>query len=57
MIEHPGSRHYDEYSAKTHSLLADDGIMLTHTIGRAAPPGPTDKWSRTYIFPATTCPL
>ena len=56
MIEHLGSRHYDEYFAKTHSLLADDGIMLTHTIGRAAPPGPTDKWSRTYIFPGHYLP-
>jgi cyclopropane-fatty-acyl-phospholipid synthase len=56
MIEHLGSRHYDEYFAKTHSLLADDGIMLTHTIGRTGPPGTTDKWTRKYIFPGGYIP-
>jgi cyclopropane-fatty-acyl-phospholipid synthase len=56
MFEHVGQRHFDEYFAKTHSLLADDGIMLTHTIGRKGPPGGTDKWSRTYIFPGHYLP-
>jgi cyclopropane-fatty-acyl-phospholipid synthase len=56
MIEHLGHPHYDEYFAKTHSLLADDGIMLTHTIGVAGAPRATDKWSRTYIFPGHYLP-
>ena len=51
MIEHVGARHYGEYFAKTFDLLADDGIMLTHTIGRTDGPNTTDKWTRKYIFP------
>ena len=46
MIEHVGAPHFGEYFAKTNELLADDGIMLTHTIGRTGPPGTTDKWTR-----------
>jgi cyclopropane-fatty-acyl-phospholipid synthase len=56
MIEHVGAPHYREYFAKTSDLLADDGIMLTHTIGRAEPPGKTDKWTRKYIFPGGYVP-
>ena len=56
MIEHLGKGHYDEYFAKGFSLLADDGVMLTHTIGRAGSPGPTDKWARKYIFPGHYLP-
>ena len=56
MIEHLGKGHYDEYFAKAYSLLADDGVMLTHTIGRVGPPGPTDKWARKYIFPGHYLP-
>jgi cyclopropane-fatty-acyl-phospholipid synthase len=51
MIEHVGGPHLPEYFAKTRELLADDGIMLTHTIGRTGRPGTTDKWTRKYIFP------
>ncbi|MBW8754459.1 MAG: class I SAM-dependent methyltransferase [Sphingomonadales bacterium] len=56
MFEHVGARHYDEYFAKTRELLADDGIMLTHTIGRKGAPGPDDPWSRKYIFPGHHLP-
>jgi cyclopropane-fatty-acyl-phospholipid synthase len=56
MIEHVGSAHFREYFAKTNDLLADDGIMLTHTIGRARGPGTTDKWTRKYIFPGGYIP-
>jgi cyclopropane-fatty-acyl-phospholipid synthase len=56
MIEHVGAPHFGEYFAKTHELLADDGIMLTHTIGRSEPPGSTDKWTRKYIFPGGYIP-
>ena len=56
MIEHLGKGHYGEYFSKCFSLLADDGVMLTHTIGRAGPPGPTDAWARKYIFPGHYLP-
>ncbi len=56
MIEHLGKGHYGEYFSKCFSLLADDGVMLTHTIGRVGPPGPTDAWARKYIFPGHYLP-
>ena len=56
MIEHIGAPHFSEYFAKTNDLLADDGIMLTHTIGRTGGPGTTDKWTRKYIFPGGYIP-
>lgn len=56
MIEHVGAAHFGEYFAKTHALLAEDGVMLTHTIGRTGPPGTTDKWTRKYIFPGGYIP-
>ncbi len=57
MFEHVGRKNFDEYFAKTNDLLAEDGVMLTHTIGRkGAPPGVSDKWSRTYIFPGHYLP-
>ena len=56
MIEHVGAPHLPEYFAKTRELLADDGIMLTHTIGRTGRPGTTDKWTRKYIFPGGYIP-
>ncbi len=56
MIEHVGAPHLGEYFAKTNSLLADDGIMLTHTIGRTRGPGVTDAWTRKYIFPGGYIP-
>ncbi len=56
MIEHVGAPHLGEYFARTFDLLADDGIMLTHTIGRTNGPGITDKWTRKYIFPGGYIP-
>ena len=56
MIEHIGAPHFREYFAKTGNLLADDGIMLTHTIGRVDGPGTTDKWTRKYVFPGGYIP-
>ncbi|MEO7247811.1 MAG: cyclopropane-fatty-acyl-phospholipid synthase family protein [Novosphingobium sp.] len=56
MIEHLGLPHYGEYFGKTFDLLADNGVMLTHTIGRSGAQGATDKWARTYIFPGHHLP-
>src|SRR3954471_4568696 len=38
MFEHVGARYYDAYFAKARELLADDGVMLLHTIGRTDGP-------------------
>ena len=56
MVEHVGKPHLQEYFTKTNALLNDDGVMLTHTIGRAHGPGVTDKWTRKYIFPGGFIP-
>jgi cyclopropane-fatty-acyl-phospholipid synthase len=57
MVEHVGKPHLGEYFAKTFDLLAEDGAMLTHSIGRGrGGPGVTDKWTRTYIFPGGYIP-
>lgn len=56
MIEHVGAPNFGEYFARTRELLADDGVMLTHTIGRQGPPGTTDAWTRKYIFPGGYIP-
>ena len=51
MFEHVGPRHYRTFFAKCRALLADDGVMLLHTIGRMGQPGTTDAWTTKYIFP------
>ncbi|MGH6792571.1 MAG: class I SAM-dependent methyltransferase, partial [Methyloceanibacter sp.] len=56
MFEHVGAAHYRTFFQKARSLLADDGVMLLHTIGRASPPGTTNPWLRKYIFPGGYTP-
>jgi cyclopropane-fatty-acyl-phospholipid synthase len=56
MFEHVGLANYDEYFSKCWDLLAEDGVMLTHTIGRLKGSGGTDKWNRKYIFPGHYLP-
>ena len=51
MFEHVGSPQYDAFFGKCRALLADDGVMLLHTIGRLGKPGVTDAFTRKYIFP------
>ena len=51
MFEHVGPPHYRTFFAKCRDLLADDGVMLLHTIGRMGKPGTTDAFTRKYIFP------
>jgi cyclopropane-fatty-acyl-phospholipid synthase len=56
MFEHVGAAHYVEFFSKVKDLLADDGIMLLHSIGRMEPPGGTNTWLRKYIFPGGYTP-
>lgn len=51
MFEHVGPRHYRDFFFKVRSLLAIDGVMLLHTIGRLGTPGTTDPFTAKYIFP------
>ena len=51
MFEHVGVPQYPEYFLKCRELLAEDGVMLLHTIGRLGVPGKTDAFTLKYIFP------
>jgi cyclopropane-fatty-acyl-phospholipid synthase len=56
MFEHVGVTYYDEFFGKVRELLAEDGVMLLHSIGRMQPPGTTGAWLRKYIFPGGYAP-
>jgi cyclopropane-fatty-acyl-phospholipid synthase len=56
MFEHVGVHHYGEFFAKVNALLADDGVMLLHSIGKMSPPGTASPWLRKYIFPGAYSP-
>ena len=56
MFEHVGVGFYDAYFAKCAEVLADDGVMLLHSIGRSEGPGVTNPWVNKYIFPGGYIP-
>jgi cyclopropane-fatty-acyl-phospholipid synthase len=56
MFEHVGVNFYDVFFRKCAKLLADDGVMLLHSIGRAEGPGYTNPFIRKYIFPGGYIP-
>lgn len=56
MFEHVGINHYRTFFDKCSSLLADDGVMLLHTIGRTTGPSVTNAFIRKYIFPGGYIP-
>jgi len=56
MFEHVGAAHYGEFYAKCHDLLADDGVMLLHTIGKYGKPSTPDPFTDKWIFPGYHLP-
>jgi cyclopropane-fatty-acyl-phospholipid synthase len=56
MFEHVGVIHYPAFFQKMREILADDGVALLHSIGRADGPGYTNAWLRKYIFPGGYSP-
>jgi len=56
MFEHVGVPQYPTFFNKMKTLLADDGVALLHSIGRADGPGSTNPWIRKYIFPGGYSP-
>ena len=56
MFEHVGPANFRTFFAKCRALLADDGVMLLHTIGRMGERRPTDAWTTKYIFPGGYVP-
>jgi cyclopropane-fatty-acyl-phospholipid synthase len=56
MFEHVGLRDYAAFFEQASRLLADDGVMLLHTIGKTTVPGPVNPWIAKYIFPGGRLP-
>jgi cyclopropane-fatty-acyl-phospholipid synthase len=56
MFEHVGVGYYGAYFDKAAELLADDGVMLLHSIGRMDGPGACNPWIEKYIFPGGYSP-
>ena len=56
MFEHVGVVHYPAFFQHLREILADDGLAVLHSIGRADGPGYTNPWLRKYIFPGGYSP-
>jgi cyclopropane-fatty-acyl-phospholipid synthase len=56
MFEHVGRAQFETFFKACATMLADDGVMLLHTIGRFGGPGTTDAFTRKYIFPGGYIP-
>jgi cyclopropane-fatty-acyl-phospholipid synthase len=56
MFEHVGLAYYKTFFRASARLLAEDGVMLLHTIGCSAEPGFTTPWLDKYIFPGGYIP-
>jgi cyclopropane-fatty-acyl-phospholipid synthase len=56
MFEHVGPPFFNAFFRHCHGLLADDGVMLLHTMGRMGKPGTTDKFIQKYIWPGGYIP-
>jgi cyclopropane-fatty-acyl-phospholipid synthase len=56
MFEHVGINHYETFFRKSEQLLAEDGVMVLHSIGRSEGPSFTSPWIAKYIFPGGYIP-
>ncbi|MEW6767487.1 MAG: cyclopropane-fatty-acyl-phospholipid synthase family protein [Pseudomonadota bacterium] len=56
MFEHVGVDFYDAYFSHCAEVLADNGVMVLHAIGRSEGPGITNPWIAKYIFPGGYIP-
>jgi cyclopropane-fatty-acyl-phospholipid synthase len=56
MFEHVGAAHYEEFYFRCRDLLADDGVMLLHTIGKFGSAGGPDPFTDKWIFPGYHLP-
>ena len=56
MFEHVGLKQYEVFFKKIKEILADDGVMVLHSIGQKNKPGETNPWIKKYIFPGGYIP-
>ena len=57
MFEHVGVNHYDTFFRKSAQLLADDGVMVLHSIGRSEGPSVDQSVDREIYFPRRLHPV
>lgn len=56
MFEHVGQPQFERFFRDCANMLAPEGVMLLHTIGRMGAPGTTDAFTLKYIFPGGYIP-
>ncbi len=56
MFEHVGLDFYDAFFRSCRDQLAEDGVMLLHTIGNLDKPSYPNPWITKYIFPGGHVP-
>jgi len=56
MFEHVGPRHHRTFLRQARRCLADDGLLVLHTIGASETTAAPDPWIEKYIFPETHLP-
>jgi len=56
MFEHVGRPQFETFFRACARLLAEDGTMLLHTIGRMGGPGRTDAFTDKWVFPGGYIP-
>ncbi len=56
MFEHVGVDFYETFFRHCAALLAEDGVMVLHSIGRSEGPDATNPWIAKYIFPGGYIP-
>ena len=56
MLEHVGAPQFATYFQTLKRLLADDGVAVIHSIGRASGKGATNAFTNKYIFPGGYIP-
>lgn len=56
MFEHVGVPQFETFFRACANLLAPDGAMLLHTIGRMGSPGRTDAFTDKWVFPGGYIP-
>jgi cyclopropane-fatty-acyl-phospholipid synthase len=55
MFEHVGAKNHRAFFSRMSELLADDGLLLLHTMGNRGRTG-VDPWIDKYIFPNSSVP-
>ena len=56
MFEHVGINFYNTFFATCAKVLAEDGVMVLHAIGRSGGPSSTNAFIAKYIFPGGYIP-